>query len=47
MSEYRSEGAIWLRETQDVSYFGGTTAWEDCDEGAPGAVPFWKLVSKG
>jgi hypothetical protein len=41
---YRPVGTIWLRETDEVVYFGGTTAWETCSRRAKGALKFWKLA---
>jgi hypothetical protein len=42
--DYRSAGLIWLRETDQVVYFGGATAWETCSRRATGARKFWKLL---
>jgi hypothetical protein len=43
-SGYRTADAVWLRETDKVVYFGGTTAWETCSRRAEGARKFWKLA---
>jgi hypothetical protein len=41
---YRSAGVIWLRETDQVVYFGGATAWETCSRRTNGARKFRKLL---
>jgi hypothetical protein len=33
-----------MRETEQVTYFGGDTAWEECPRNALGARKFWKFA---
>jgi hypothetical protein len=42
-SAYRLLGPAWLRETSQVAFFGGDTAWEECAGTEQRARKFWKL----
>lgn len=41
---YQLVASVWMRETNEVTYFGGDTAWEECRSSDSGAQKFWKFA---